>query len=536
MNQLKKVLGVLLVAVLSLAACGGTAQGDKTLYVAIEKTFSTLNPQDSNVLAEKEVIGQYMEGLFGYDADNTLIPLGAKGVDITTDGLTYTFTLRPEVKWANGEVITANDYVFAWQTLVSNKLAAFRNQAEVIKNADAIMKDNKPKEELGVKALDEQTLQVELVRPYPAFLHMISTSTFYPIHAETFQKADSEAYGTTPDNIMENGPFLFDSYEVGAKIILKKNPEYWDVGNVKLDTVDITVVPELATQSVLFDNKELDIIRLQGELVDTYKNTENVIQGQENRILYMYLAPSMENSTAALKNKNFRQAIAHSINKTLIAENIMKDGAVAQDGLFPRGFIDVKGQDFRDFSAKYNDPMFDVDKAVSYLEEAKKELGVEQITFNFAVQDMVTTKKIFENVKSQVEENLPGVTMNLEVMANQIYFPTLLEHTTPAAMVTWSASYIDYRNFTNQFEGDSSYNLAGYKNQTFDEKVKAGAIESDPVKQAKLFAEAEAILLDDAACIPLYQSGASYKINPQIKNFSIRGAAPSIAYKYLSKE
>ena len=538
MKNLKKILGIMLSLVLLLAACGngGTADSDKVLYVATEKTFSTLNPQDSNVAAEKEVMGQYLEGLYGYDNDGALTPLDAESYEVSADGLVYTFKLRPNLEWANGDKLTANDYVFGWRELMANPKAAFKTQGNMIVNAPEVMKGTIAKEELGVKAIDDTTFEVTLTRPYPAFIHMITGSTFYPLHPATHAATGMEDYGTAPDKVMANGPYVLESYEVGSKIILKKNPKYWDAANVKIETVDISVVPELTTQGAMFDKGELDFIRVQGELADVYMGTENIIQHQENRLLYMYLSPTMEGTPEVLKNKNFRKAISMAIDKTVITENIMKDGAIPHNSLFPRGFMPVDGKDYRDISGKHENSLFDVEKAKEYLELAKKELGTETITFDFAFQDLVQFKKIFENIKSQVEANLPGVTMNLNSMPNQIYFPTLLEYRTPAAMVTWSASFVDYHNFTNQFHSKSTYDLSRYVNPEFDALVDKGNVEMNPEKQAEYFAQAEDILMEDAVFIPIYQSGASYKINPNLQNFSIRNASPTMAYKYFDKK
>lgn len=533
---MKKIMSILLGMVLLLAACSsGQVESEKTLRVAIEKTFSTLNPYTSNVLAEKEVMGQYFEGLYGYDAANTLVGIGAESYEVSEDGLHYTFKLRPEVTWANGETVTASDYEFGWKELVANQMSAFRTYAKSIKNAPEIMAGTADKDSLGVRAVDDVTLEVELTQPTPAFLHIITSSSFYPIHQPTYLEVGSEDYATTPETTMENGPYLFTSYDVGSKVILQKNQAYWDAKNVDIDTIDISVVPELTTQSVLFDSGEIDIIRVQGELADVYNGTDNVIQSQENRILYMYLSDTIPSENNVLQNENFRKALSMAIDKTVITDNIIKDGSVAQDGLFPQGFMDVDGTDYREVSGAYNELMFDVTQAQTHLAKAKEELGVEEITFTFAVQDLATMRKIFENVKAQIEENLPGVTMKLDLMANQIYFPTLLEYNTPAAMVTWSASYIDYQNFTIHFESASSYNMMQYDNAEFDQNVKLGSVEMDPIKQAEYFAKAENILLDAAMIIPLYQFGATYKVNDEVKNFSVRGGTPSIAYKYLTK-
>lgn len=535
MKKIKSsILVGMVVCMLLLTACGGGATQEKTLRIAIEKTFNTLHQQNTTVLAEMEVIGQFMEGLMRNNKESVLSPAGAESYTLSDDGLVYTFNLRKEVKWTNGDAVSAKDYEYAWKELVTNKKAGFAYRAEIIKNAKAILDGEKDVSELGVKVVDDYTFEVTLERPYAAFVDLIATATFYPLHKATYEPLGTDGYGVGAETLMTNGPFTLTAYTVGAELKLKKSASYWDKANVGLENIDIKVIPELTTQSVLFNNKELDIIRIQGSLGDVYTDNENVVSQLENRLLYMYLSGTSKTPNAILANKNFRKAIAYSIDKSVITTSITKDGSAAQEGLYPKDFVKYDGKDLRDIIGAHDKAIYNTSKAQEYLQLAKQELGMETMSFDFGVQDLAIYKKIFENVKSQVENTLPGVTMNLNILPNQIYFVEALKKSTPAGMATWTGVYGDPVLFTQLFQVDSTYNYGQYNNATFEQKINSAVMERDPLTQAKLFGEAESVLIDDANFIPLYQLGAKYKLQDGIGGLIVHPSVPTIDYKYVT--
>ena len=534
-KSFKKIMATMATVILLASGCGNQQATDTSvLKVAIEKTFTTLSSHQTTTLAEMEVIAQFMEGLFGYNREGELVPLGAESYTQSADGLTYTFQLRQDVLWQNGEPVTAKDYVYSWQQLIKD--GAFKHNAKMLKNGAAILAGTKQPSELGVQAQSDYTLVATLEQPDNSFVQYLSSSGFLPLHQASYEAfGGKEGYGTNATTLMTNGPFALSEYVVGSKIVLTKNPQYWDAAHVLLNKVEMTVVPELTTQKTLFDSGDIDYVRVQGELVDVYADKEKQLARPENRIMYMYLSGNTANTEVALANKNFRKAIALAIDREIITSSIMKDGAQPLYSLYPRGFMNVDGQDYRDIANVNNTNPFNPQQAQEYLNKAKQELQQETITFKFSVQDMVIYKKVFDNIKSQIEKNLSGVKMEIETLPNQIYFPEIMKFQTPAAMATWGGGTIDYYNFAQLFEKDSSYNYGKYNNPRFDEKVKQARHEIDPYKQAQYFADAENILIEDAEFIPLYQMGQTYQLSPAIQTVILQPAMPAIQYKYVEK-
>ena len=528
-----KFLAMMLAAVLVFTACGSTSGGEKILKVAIEKEMTTLNYQEMSSRAEMEQVSQIMEGIARYDAKHELKPAGAESWEISEDFLTYTFKIRKGSKWTNGEPVTAHDYVFAWKNLVLNKKSNTSFFVNLLKNGSKVRADEISIDELGVKATDDYTLVVELEKPYAAFLDAISTVTYYPLNEKAFTEIGAENYGTDETTIVTNGAFTLTKFDRSSLMELTKNEDYWDAKNVQLSKVLVNIVPELTTQSVMFQGKELDIIRVTGDLTDVFTDNENIVQGLEARIIYMYLSGNTATPSPLLSNVNFRQAIAHAIDKSVIAENILRDGSQPLDSLIPAQFGDVNGKSFREYAGTYNDPTFDKTKAAEFLEKAKGELAGTELSFTVHVQSLPIYGKVFENVKSQVETNLPGVTMNLEMVPNQVYVPEALKKATPAGLGSWSAAYVDYFNFAELFVKGKTFNYGNYDNPSFDALVEQAIVEGDSEKQAKLYKDAEKLLMDDAVFIPLYQVGAKYKTQDYVEGLTLNVSSPSLDYKLI---
>lgn len=535
MKKFLKSLTVLLALIVTLAACSGGAQnGKKEFRLAIERAMTTLNHQVTTSRAEMEQISQVMEGLTRYDKNKKLSASGAESWEISDDYLTYTFKLRKDAKWTNGEPVTAHDYVFAWKTLLLNPKAGYNYVLTILENGPAVKAGEKQPEELGVKAIDDYTFEVKITQPYAPFLDAVSTVTYYPLNEKAYNEIGEEAYGTSAETIMTNGAFTLSKYDAASLLEFTKSEEYWDKKNVALEKVTVKIVSELSTQSVMYDNNELDILRITGSLTDQYKDDQYTVTELESRIIYMYLSGTTATPDVLLGNANFRQAIARVLDKEVIAENILKDGSKPLEGLIPAGFGDVKNKDFRQFAGTYNEKTQDISAAKELLAKAQAELPAgTPLVINIAVQESATFKKVFENVKSQIESALPDVTVNLETVPNQLYFAQVMKKATPAGVGSWSAAFTDYFNFMELFTAGATFNYADYNNPEFGALVDEARIEGDAVKQAELYAKAEKILVEDAVYIPLYQVGAKYQLKPHVKGFVLNQVAPSIDYKLL---
>lgn len=521
--------------VLVLASCSPNSGEEKILRVALEKAMTTLNYQAMTSREEMEQVAQIMEGLTRYNGDRQLVPAGADSWELSEDQLKYVFTLRNDAKWTNGAPVTANDYVFAWQTLAlhTNTESAFF--IDLLKNGKAVREGTMEVNTLGVKATDAYTLTVELVHPYTAFLDAVSTVTYYPLNEKAYLDIGADKYGDARETIVTNGPFTLTKYDPNRMLELTKNIAYWDAANVALNRVEVHIVPELTTQSIMFDRKELDIIRVTTDLADTYINGEDTITALEPRIVYLYLSGSTMTPNIILRDINFRKAIAYAIDKERLASAILRDGSKPLNALIPNDFGNVRGESFRDYTARHNQPIFNVEQAQEYFAAAKAALP-EGTNFNITLKLQNTTvyNRVFEDVKAQIETNLPEVTLILEKVPTQVYVTQLLEKTTAAGVGSWSAPYVDYYTFADLFVKDATFNYANYYNMSYDALIAEAITRGDVEKQAKIYEAAEDVLLSDFVYIPLYQPGAKYRTQANIKGLVLNQSVPSIDYKLIT--
>jgi ABC-type oligopeptide transport system, periplasmic component len=540
---MKKIGKNLIITMSSILLATGCTQGvtntkdDKILNVAITRSLTTLNQQNTVMKDESEQILQFMEGLVRYDKDGFLQPAGAENINVAADGLTYTFQLRKSACWQDGTPITADDYVYTFKILVENKLSKFVQYADFFLNGRKVYEGILPVEELGVKALDEYTLQIELEKPLLPFLSLLSTTTYFPVNKTLLNAVGGiENYGISVDSIIANGPFIVKEYEIDKVLVLEKNENYWDKDNVKLAGVIINTVPELSTQSALFNSGEIDILKITGDLANGYIDDENTITITANQQLFMYLSGTTNAPNKLLANKNFRKAVALAIDKTILTTNITKDGSIPLEGLFTTGAMDVNGTDYRKYVGTYDEPIFDITKAREYLELAKVELGDTPLTFKLAVQQSEPYMSVFQNIKAQIEANLLEVTVELDTYASQLYYPKLEEYRTPAGMYTWSVGLEDLYYYAQIFETGSFFNYYLYSNEEYDTLIQQARYETDIEKQAQIYSAAEDIVVDDAVFIPLYQMGQKYKYQDRIKELKINSRTAIFDYKNVEIE
>lgn len=530
----------LLSMLLLLSACGGSAKsnGNTILNLATDVTPDNLNYQTTSLSINFDIAGQIMEGLVEYDLERKIVPAGAEKWEISSDNLTYTFHLRKNAKWTNNETVTANDYLFAWQNLAATKDAPYRSFIEIFKNGAAILAGTAEPDTLGVTVKDDYTLVVELEKPVAFFLDYMAFSSFLPLNETAYTEIGAANYGTSVDTLVTNGAFNLSVFTPSAEVQFVKNPEYWNAKTVQLDGVSLKVVTEPSTQALMFDNNELDVLRLTGSLIDQYAGDPNIEPFLENSTAYMYLSGETATPEPVLDSTNFRLAIAHAFDKSILTDQIRRDGSVPLEGIVPTEFGKVGDTFFRDFVTTSNKPIYDVAKAQSYLAAAKAELGDTPLTFTIKFLDRSPNKNIFENIKSQLEKNLPGVTINIEAVPSQLLYPMVKKFEVPSAGLSWGADFFDISTFFVLIDPNSSYNYGVYKNPEIGallEKAESASVANDPEARAKLYAEAEAIAVESGRVIPLYQPGGQYNIKPTIKNW-VRGAStPTITYKYVTK-
>ncbi|PEA89731.1 peptide ABC transporter substrate-binding protein [Bacillus thuringiensis] len=556
MKKLTAVVAPVLAMSMALTACS-TSGGDKKTStnsssggdsksgekLATKQVFNktenqeipTMDTSKSTDTLGSQILGNTMEGLYRLDKENKPIPAAAESSTKSEDGKKYTFKLRKDAKWSNGDPVTAKDFVFAWQRLLDPKTAAeYAFIAFPIKNAEAVNKGEKPVTELGVKAVDDLTLEVELEQAVPYFLNLVAFPSYYPLN-EKFVKEKGDKYGLESDTTVYNGPFVLTDWKHEQGWKLKKNDQYWDKKTVKLDEINYSVVKEPATNVNLYDSGQIDFSLLTGEFVDKYRNNkEEYGVYNEPSTFFIRLNQKRGGQDTPLKSKKLREAIALSIDKKNLTNVILNDGSKPADYLVPKGL--AAGPDGKDFQETFKNGIKpDAKKAAAAWEEAKKELGKDQVTIEFLNYDTGNAKKVGEYVKDQIEKNLKGVTVNIKLQPFKQKLKLESDQDYDISYGGWSPDYADPMTYLDMFESKHSHNQMSFSDQKYDEIIKkaGGELMSDAKKRWEELGKAEKLLLqEDVALVPLYQSARSYVMKPHVKGVVKHNISPEYSYKW----
>lgn len=544
---MKKIFTLLMICALVLmTGCGGNSSSSNKLSVMLGSNVVSLDSAQCTDSASFEVIADCIDGLMQLDANGKPIPAIAESVDVSADGKTYTFHLR-DAKWSNGDSVTANDFVFAWRRhcQVADKYAYIMGETVAcVKNADAVTKGADPTT-LGISAPDEKTFVVELDAPVPFFPALMSFPTFFPINEKFYNGLADGTYGTSPETFLSNGAFVLSNYLPGtANIQLKKNDSYWNADKVSLNEWQYQVVTSSDNALTAFKNGTLNVAVVSGSQVEhatkdaeLSKNLKSIPSGS---LSYISFNQDPKNHHAgALANVNLRLAISNAVDRESLTENYVMNGSVPTYTAIPIHFAPnaKTGKFFAEDQKQFADVVsFDVEKARGYLEKAKAELGRDnfELEFIYANDAGNTTVKIVQAIKSQVEENLPGVILKLQPMPKAEYFDKITTNSYDLAVTNWVPDYDDPMTFFTLWTTSGSEICEHWSNAEYDKIIAdctTGALAADYDARWQAMYDAEKILLDNAVIAPLYTAAEAMLIAPNISGIEFHAAGVNRVFK-----
>ncbi len=554
MRKTKRILALLCAAVMvfGLTACGGdssksetdaslesttgeTATTGNVLNVHIDVEVASMDPQIATDGTSFEVLAEVTEGLYSVDESGSPVMALADTVDKSEDGLTYTFTLK-DAKWSNGSAVTANDFVFAWRRLVDPAVASeysFIASIAGFKNAAAITAGEKGVEELGVTAVDDKTLKIELDTPVPFFESLLSFPSFLPVNEEFFTAAGAN-YGTSPDTILSNGAFVMTSYEPAATTIeLTKNPDYYAADSIALDGIKYQVIKDAQQAMLAYQNGDLDVATLSGEQVEQFK-----ADPEFNNIMAGYLWYISPNQTiAGLENLNLRKALALCYDKAAIATNILKDGSIVADFAVPTLLATgPDGKDFRETTGTYLST--NKEEAQKYWEAAKKELGVDSLKYTMIVEDTESAQNVAQFIQAEIQTTLSGITIEIEVMPKKNRVERMQEGDFELGLTRWGPDYADPMTYLDMWITGSPNNYGFWSNEKFDsiiDSCKKGELALDVEARWEALKEAETIAMDEVVIMPVYQKGDAVMIKSSVSGIEFHSVGVTRRYNNATK-
>jgi len=486
----------------------------QVLRINIHQEPATVDPG----IAEDNVSGGItratFDGLTRLDKDAKPMNSVAQDVKVSEDGLTYTFTLR-DSKWSNGEPLTAHDFEFAWKRALDPKTASnYAYQLYYVKNGQKFHTGKGTADEVGVKALDDKTLEVKLENPTPYFLELTAFYTYYPVSKKVVEANPNWAKEAATH--VGNGPFKMTAWEHKSKIVLEKNENYWDKDNVKLEKIEMAMIEDENTELSMFENGELDwagqpLSQLPTDAIPALKDAGTLVI-HPKATMYWY---KFNTEKAPFNNAKIRKAFAYAVNRQEIVDNITQAGQVPAMGLLPQTMAVKPEGYFKDN---------DVETAKKLLEEGMKELGITELPpITLSYNTVERHKKIAEAVQDQWKKAL-GVDVKLANKEMKVHLEDMHQGNYQIGRLGWNADFNDPINYMEMYrDKDGGNNDTRWENARYKELIIQSAKETDPEKRKALFAEAEQIFMDEMPVIPIFNDVDVWAQSDKVKGVQVDG-------------
>lgn len=489
---------------------GDKLDADQTLRI-IGYDFKSLDTAAESDAETFTTFNQVFEGLAREQDDHKIVLAGAESMDVSDDGLVYTFHLRKDAKWSDGKPVTAKDYEFGWKRLINPDNAFdYMQFLYMIKNVPEYQDKKAKIEDVGIKAVDDYTFQVTLSTKTPFFPNMLSFNGLAPQREDVFNTLGKD-YGQAWDKLVYNGPFTIADYQKGSKIVYKKNPNYWDAKNVKLETAECTITSEVATLVQMFQAKQQDQVTASGDFI-AQLNSGASAGGYEN--IHINDASSyyiiFNFNTPLLKSLKIRQALSAAFDRQGLLDTVYKSNIVAL-GFLPPGLF-VGDKEFRkevpdEPTKKLLDEVKDP-KALFI--EGLKELNMDPDPSKAKLKLLMgqatsTTTAYAQYLQNQFETKI-GVKVEIQhAVDSPAYFQARTKGEFDLCAGGWGADFNDVSNFMDIFVSKNGNNNGKYNSPTYDDLIAKAAAETDTAKRVEMYKEAEDLLLyKDCAIISTY--------------------------------
>ncbi|VEI05952.1 peptide ABC transporter substrate-binding protein [Kurthia zopfii] len=514
-----------------LAACGfggkdkeedkGGEKGKDSkqdLNLVIPSEPPSLNPQKATDSTSGAILRSAFEGLTRIDKDGKVQPAVAEKIDVSEDQKTYTFKLR-DSKWSNGDAVTAEDFKYAWTYALDPKNASeYASILYPIKNAQAFNEGKAKVEDVGIEVKDDKTLVVNLENPTPYFTEITAFYTSMPVNAKV-AKENKKWSAEGGEGYVSNGPFTLSEWKHSASLTLKKNDQYWDKDNVSLNTVKIQMVESEATANRMFKNGDIDFLgspfqTVPLDAIDGYKKDKS-LNIQDYAAIYEYKFNTTGKFT---KNANIRKALALSINRQGLIDNVTKGQQTPAVGMVPKaiaGFEDDRGY------MKDND----IDEAKKALEAGMKELGIKDakdISVGISINTSEAHAAIAQYIQEGWSKNL-GINVKIDNSEWQVFLDKMTSLDYDIDRMGWIADYNDAYTFLERYDtAKNGNNDTGWESKEYKALMEKVVKETDAAKREQHLKDAEKILMTEFPVAPVY-----YYTNLWVEKDYVKNMAPS---------
>jgi len=486
-----------------------------TLLIGNQNEPATLDPNLIDALTDENVAMALFEGLTVID-EKTSAPLPgvAERWDISPDGLVYTFHLRPTAQWSNGDPVTADDFAYSFQRILSPALAAgYSYMLWPIRNAEAFNAGKlKDFSAVGVTVVDARTLRITLDRPTPYLLSLATHQTWMPVHRATVEKygrmTDRSTAWTRPGNLVGNGAFMLAEWQPNARIVVVKNPHYWDAAHNRLERVIFFPIEQEDTEERDFRAGQVHLTySMPAVKIPVYRQQAPGQLRLDPMLSVFYI--NINTTRPPLDNPKVRRALALAIDRSAICRNVYAGARQPALTFTPPG------------CGSYAPPAgrpLDLAAARALLAEAGYPGGRSLPSLPFLIGNDDKSAKAAEAMQATWEREL-GVHLTIEPSEQKTSFQNQQSLNYALALQGWTADFPDPVTFLDTLTTGNGNNWTGWSSKAYDALLNQAAGTADPAARFALLQQAEALMLREAPIAPVMYGARTYLIHPAVKNW-----------------
>ena len=513
-----------LALVISLfAGCGGDTSstagpvredGSVVIRVPFASEPSSLDPGYGNSSDSICPRGIMFEGLVRI-YDNEVHPGMAESWEVADDGVTYTFHLR-DSNWSDGVPVTAHDFVYGITRLLDPSDDApngnYAWMGYYIENGEEFNSGQCSAEELGIRAIDDKTLEIVADKNMPYFVELMKLPCFYPVREDMGEQYGKD-YASSPETVVCNGPFILTEWEHESQLTFEKNPEYWNADNINVDGIEAYIIGETETIINMFDNGELDIMNtIDKEYIEKYQETGEAVYIEGATIWYTVVNTKTDRGEASklLQNKNFRQAISYVLDRDSLVEAACGDGSFGITRMVPDLITVLDSTLVELYPYEPYSTEGDAEKAQELFDKALEETGFTRD--NLPDLTLLTFDDARAQDSAEIIQSMLGEAFGLNIVLDTQTYSARTEKENQGdydlCITNWAPDYNDPMTFLECYESNNSYNMyfGGMQNAEYDELIAFCNSTDDMKARADAMFEAEQILVDEMVGIPLFQT------------------------------
>lgn len=516
MKHFAALIPVTMLVAMTLSACGSSAAGqtnkNQTLNVTLADEPATVDPNKDTDTNSASVIFQTMEGLYTYSRNNKIIPgVATKIVTPTNHGKTYTFTLKKTAKWANGQPVTAQDFVTSLRRMADPKTKAqYASLLSAFKNYSAIQHSQVAPSKLGITALSQTKLRIQLTKAVPYFNDLLA-SKYYPLNTAAVTKYGSK-YGTSATTAVANGPYKLVGWTgSNATWHYVKNPHYWNAKNVKIKRVKVAVTKDETTAANLFKAGKVQETTVSGEYVRANSNEKQLHTHLQGRMNLLYF----NHKRTATDSENLRQAVSYIVDRNQLTSQVLQDGSKPALSAIPRG-DQTNPKTGGDMATETGNLLpHDIAKAKGYWQKYLKETGKSTATISILTDDSDDDKKIGTYLQSVMEKHFKGLTVKTTALPHAQHVARDFSGDFDINLIGWSTNWLDASDYLDLAAKNNSVNFTHWNDPTYNQLLTTAENKTGQARYNGLVA-ANKYLMGIKGYVPLYQPSEAKLISNKV--------------------